>query len=187
MSLRRRQPDLRVLYTSGYTRNAITHGGRLDEGVEMIAKPFTYQALAMKLRDMLEAGRTKRVLVVDHDPMVRTLVAEALAGVDYTADEAATAAEALMTVRAAQGRYDAVVLDMGLPDKAGDLLALELRALHADLPVLIAAESGADDLAARFAGDRCTALLAKPYTGSRLKEALGELGMRCAESHAGGE
>lgn len=183
--LRRRQPDLRVLYTSGYTRNAITHGGRLDEGVEMIAKPFTYQALAMKLRDMLEAGRTKRVLVVDHDPMVRALVAESLAGVDYTADEAATAAEALMTVRAAQGRFDAVVLDLALPDKPGDLVAAELRALHADLPILIAADAGAEALAARFAEDRCIAVIAKPYTGGLLKEALADLGMRCAVGDTG--
>ena len=34
-----RQPDLKILYTSGYTRNAIVHGGRLDPGVAMIPKP----------------------------------------------------------------------------------------------------------------------------------------------------
>ena len=44
------QPELKVLYTSGYTRNAIVHGGRLDAGVEVIAKPFTYQALAENYR-----------------------------------------------------------------------------------------------------------------------------------------
>ncbi|NIJ09481.1 PAS domain S-box-containing protein [Sphingomonas vulcanisoli] len=48
------QPDLRVLFTSGYTRNAIVHGGRLDPGVEMISKPFTYSALAAKIRDTLD-------------------------------------------------------------------------------------------------------------------------------------
>jgi PAS domain S-box-containing protein len=51
---RARQPGLKLLFTSGYTRNAIVHAGRLDHGVEMIAKPFTYQALAQKVRDVLD-------------------------------------------------------------------------------------------------------------------------------------
>lgn len=48
-----KQPDLRVLYTSGYTRNAIVHGGRLDPGVEMLGKPFTLDDLSEKLRKVL--------------------------------------------------------------------------------------------------------------------------------------
>ena len=48
------KPDLRVLYASGYTRNAIMQGGRLEPGVELIAKPFTYESLARKIRDVLE-------------------------------------------------------------------------------------------------------------------------------------
>jgi CheY-like chemotaxis protein len=50
------QPELKIIYTSGYTRSAIVHGGRLDAGVEVIAKPFTFQALAEKVVDVLEAG-----------------------------------------------------------------------------------------------------------------------------------
>jgi len=49
----RRRPDLKVLFTSGYTRNAIVHGGRLDAGVALIGKPFTYAALAEKIREVL--------------------------------------------------------------------------------------------------------------------------------------
>lgn len=48
------KPELRVLYASGYTRNAIMQGGRLVPGVELIAKPFTYESLARKIRDVLE-------------------------------------------------------------------------------------------------------------------------------------
>jgi CheY-like chemotaxis protein len=50
----RRQPRLRVLYTTGYARNAIVHRGRLDPGVEVMFKPFTYSDLATKIRQVLE-------------------------------------------------------------------------------------------------------------------------------------
>jgi CheY-like chemotaxis protein len=50
----RRQPSLKVLYTTGYARNAIVHQGRLDPGVEVIFKPFTYSDLATKVRRVLD-------------------------------------------------------------------------------------------------------------------------------------
>ena len=50
---RRLRPDLKVLFTTGYTRNAIIHQGRLDPGVELIAKPFTYAALLAKIRRVM--------------------------------------------------------------------------------------------------------------------------------------
>jgi len=53
---RRRRPDLKVLFTTGYARNAIVHHGRLDPGVELIVKPYTHAALAAKIRAVLEAG-----------------------------------------------------------------------------------------------------------------------------------
>ena len=49
------RPDMKVLFTTGYARNAIVHQGRLDPGVELIVKPFTYASLAAKLRQMLDA------------------------------------------------------------------------------------------------------------------------------------
>jgi CheY-like chemotaxis protein len=48
-----RLPGLPVLFTSGYTDNAIVHGGRLDDGVELLSKPYTRDELARKLRKML--------------------------------------------------------------------------------------------------------------------------------------
>jgi signal transduction histidine kinase len=53
---RRRRPELLVLFTTGYARNAIVHHGRLDAGVEMLPKPFTYTALATKIRDVIDKG-----------------------------------------------------------------------------------------------------------------------------------
>ena len=48
------RPDLKVLFTTGYTRNAIVHDGRLDPGVDLIGKPFTFAALAAKVRQILD-------------------------------------------------------------------------------------------------------------------------------------
>jgi len=47
------QPDIEVLFTSGYTENAIVHGGRLDAGVALLSKPYRQEQLADKIRHML--------------------------------------------------------------------------------------------------------------------------------------
>ena len=49
------RPGLKVLYTTGYTKNAIVHNGMLDAGVAFLAKPFTIDQLAAKVRQVLEA------------------------------------------------------------------------------------------------------------------------------------
>jgi CheY-like chemotaxis protein len=53
----RRKPDLPVLYTTGYTANAIVHNGRLDPGMHLLSKPFTYAELASKVRRMLDGDQ----------------------------------------------------------------------------------------------------------------------------------
>ena len=50
------RPDLKVLFTTGYARNAIIHQGRLDKGVQLITKPFGSAELAAKVRDVLDEG-----------------------------------------------------------------------------------------------------------------------------------
>ena len=45
---------LPVLYTTGYSRNAIVHHGRLDPDIDLISKPFTFDQLATRVRDMLD-------------------------------------------------------------------------------------------------------------------------------------
>jgi signal transduction histidine kinase/CheY-like chemotaxis protein len=50
----RRRPGLKVLFTTGYTRNAIVHHGRLDAGVQMIGKPFSFNDLGAKVRALLD-------------------------------------------------------------------------------------------------------------------------------------
>lgn len=49
----KRHPDMMVLLTTGYTQNAIVHEGRLDAGVNLLAKPFDYEDLAAKIKQIL--------------------------------------------------------------------------------------------------------------------------------------
>lgn len=51
-----RLPGMPVLFTSGYTDNAIVHGGRLDDAVELLSKPYTRDELARKLRKVLKTA-----------------------------------------------------------------------------------------------------------------------------------
>ena len=48
------RPALKVVYTTGYARNAIVHGGVLDPGTELLPKPFSFVALAAKIRTVLD-------------------------------------------------------------------------------------------------------------------------------------
>lgn len=50
----RRRPGLKVLFTTGYTRNAIVHHGRLDAGVDLISKPYSPNDLGIKVRSVLD-------------------------------------------------------------------------------------------------------------------------------------
>jgi CheY-like chemotaxis protein len=50
-----RQPGLKVVFTTGFTRNAVVHNGVLDHDVHFLAKPFTIEQLEAKLREVLDA------------------------------------------------------------------------------------------------------------------------------------
>ena len=52
--------DIKVLYTTGYTRNAVVHNGMLDADVAFLPKPFTVDALAVKVRQVLDGGGVNR-------------------------------------------------------------------------------------------------------------------------------
>ena len=47
-----RRPSLKILFTTGYTRNAIVHNGMLDPGVNLLSKPFSLSELARKVAEL---------------------------------------------------------------------------------------------------------------------------------------
>jgi CheY-like chemotaxis protein len=49
-----KHPGLKVLFTTGYSRNAIVHHGRLDPGIHLITKPYSFHELAAKVREVLD-------------------------------------------------------------------------------------------------------------------------------------
>jgi CheY-like chemotaxis protein len=51
-----KRPNLKVLYTTAYTRNAIVHNGMLDPGTNLLTKPFSIEELAAKVRKILDDG-----------------------------------------------------------------------------------------------------------------------------------
>jgi signal transduction histidine kinase/ActR/RegA family two-component response regulator len=55
---RLRRPGLPVLFTTGYTRNAIVHHGVLDPDVHVIIKPYTLETLAAKVQELLSSAKT---------------------------------------------------------------------------------------------------------------------------------
>ena len=177
---RRRQPTVKVLFTTGYARNAIVHDGRLDPGVELVTKPFTQAALGEKMRDIIDAKSTPaRVFVVEDETLVQMLATEYLEDCGLKVDTAGSATEALNKLRLIPGGVDALVIDMGLPDRKGDVLVQEVRAIYPSLPLVIASGQSKKDLRALFKDMALVTFVRKPYTAEGLKDAMRAIGIRC--------
>ena len=162
-----------MLFTTGYARNAIVHDGRLDPGVVLIPKPFTYAAVAAKLADMLdEPTGPPRILLVEDEVLVRMVATDQLEDLGYRVETAGSATEAMNKVKLMEGDIALAIVDIGLPGIKGDVLVGELRARHPALPIIVA--SGYDDpaLRQRFAGDSRVTFIRKPYTQDDLRRAV---------------
>lgn len=170
---RARLPRVAVLFTSGYTDNAIVHGGRLDAGVELLSKPYTRDALARKLRQMLDAARPsaqRHILLVEDDAIIRLGSTSLLRRMGHAVVPAADAEDALRRLAAEPG-IDVLFTDIGLPGISGVELAVRARALRPGLPVIFA--SGYNEVPA-LAG---SAHVGKPYGKAEIGRALAALGL----------
>jgi PAS domain S-box-containing protein len=177
---RKLRPTIKVLFTSGYARNAIVHDGRLDPGVELLTKPFTQAALAEKLRDIIDAKSSPaRVLVVEDEALIQMLVTEYLEECGLKVDTAGSGAEALNKLRLIPGGVDALIVDMGLPDRKGNALVQEVRSIYPTLPIVIASGQGRQELRQLFKDTGSITFVSKPYSSEELKTAMRAIGIRC--------
>jgi CheY-like chemotaxis protein len=175
------RPGLKVLLTSGYAADALVRGGRLESGLQLLSKPFTYSGLAAKVRDILDSGRRPlHVLIVEDEPLVRVTIVEALLDAGCRIEEAATASEGLARFRELDGEVDAAIIDIGLPDGRGDGLIAAFRSQRPEIAILLA--TGYDDAMAKdeFATDDRVAVLEKPFDGPKLRAALRDIGVGIA-------
>jgi CheY-like chemotaxis protein len=171
-------PKLKVLFTTGYARNAIMHEGRLDPGVHLITKPFTFAALSQKLRDMLDANSAAtRILIVEDEELIQIVLAAHVEEMGFEVELAGTAAEAKNKLLLLNGSIDAAIIDIGLPDARGDGLVIELRAIYPSLPIVVSSGHDKATLQGKFSAARNIEFLSKPYTQAELREALSRVGI----------
>jgi PAS domain S-box-containing protein len=198
-------PGLKVLFTSGYTQNAIVHGGRLDPGVELLSKPYSRQQLAMKVRRVLGDGdsdskarergaaesghesnsrvrldKKLRVLAVDDDKASLDALCELLLLLGISAQGAENAAAALQALQ--QSDFDILLADLVMPDMSGLELARRAAAMHPDLRVIFASGNSPPE-AETLPFD--WSALRKPYTLAQLKDALQSASNRQAKRWPG--
>jgi PAS domain S-box-containing protein len=178
------RPDIKVLFTTGYARNAIVHQGRLDPGVELITKPFTRAQLAARIRDVLDvpivSSRKPIALVIEDEALVRMFLLDQLEDLGLEAMEAGTAAEGLRNARGHQ-QIDVAIVDRGLPDRDGLEVVAELRTQLPSLPVIVASGYGELPDHAALRNDPHIRFMSKPYDIDSLAAALRSLHVRTRE------
>ncbi len=174
---RRRRPYLRVLYTTGYARADILRQGRLDANAQVVTKPFTFDELSTKVRAVFDGKEKNIILLVEDEILVAAIAAENLRDIGFEVIEATSAKAALDHATKDAASLKAVIVDIGLPDKRGDVLAAELRKLRSDLPIVVATGHSSDSLPKELREAEKVAVLGKPYDLDGLKAALVSVGV----------
>ncbi|MDQ6646422.1 MAG: response regulator [Pseudomonadota bacterium] len=180
---RERIPGVAVLFTSGYTQNAIVHAGRLDEGVQLLSKPYTYEALARKIRQILSERQTHpahepaaeyksppklRLLFCEDEALILSVVQDILEAKGYDVVGVGSAEEALQCWET-EPKMDLLITDLSLPGMSGMELARRLRESDAALPVIFATGYQENSEAP---SDGKTLTIVKPYGANSLVEAI---------------
>ena len=168
-------PGLAVLFTSGYTYNAIMQGGRLAPSVELLSKPYRREDLARRIRHLLADRRLpgapdpsgRRILLVEDNDDAREMSMEMLNMLGHTVHGAASAEEALPLL--SLPGLEILLTDISLPAMSGLELARRARAEAPQLEVIFA--SG-HDWAASLAHGRQARFLQKPFGLEELAAAL---------------
>jgi CheY-like chemotaxis protein len=148
--LRQIQPDLKVLFMSGYTDNAIVHHGVLDSGLPFIQKPFRSADLAVKIAGLLQERKPqppakKKVLMIDDEQLVRDLVGWACKkrGHDFVGVGNVTAALQALAAKS----FDVLLVDMNLLGRDGADALREIRAAgHSPPAVIFSGDVGSVDM-----------------------------------------
>ena len=173
-------PDIKILFTSGYTQNAIVHNGRLDDDVFLLSKPYRKHDLARKLRSLLGEPRPvqtangaqarKKVLVVDDEALVRMATVEMVSDCGLAVEEAGSGAEALQKL-GSDPDIDVLVTDLGLPGMPGAELIRQARAHRPSLMIVVATGYSRDGTVdAGIPQD--AVFLSKPFDTSQLRRAI---------------
>lgn len=176
-------PRMKVLFTSGYTHNAIVHGGRLDPGVELLSKPYSRDQLARKIRQMLDApgkpdadqpggapavaATPLRILIVDDDENLSEAISEQIGVLGYTRKSTTSAHEALQWL--SEETFDVLMTDLRMPGLGGVELAKRAVAIRPALHVLF---SSGYDMTDSPAMPFRWASLRKPFTVEELRAVL---------------
>jgi CheY-like chemotaxis protein/CHASE3 domain sensor protein len=155
------RPNLAVLYTSGYTQNAIVHNGRLDDDVSLLSKPYRREDLARKVRVMLNDKRPSvqgsvsattsapageawpKVLVVEDIALIRMTTVDMVQETGFPTAEAADGAEALSRLQA-DPEIAILLTDLGLPGMTGQQLVNEAQRINSGLKIIVASGYSSD-------------------------------------------
>ena len=192
---RKLNPELKILFTSGYTQNAIVHNGRLDSDVFLLSKPYRKDDPARKLRSLLDAPEAesapapivqtelrpvpqaepksvalKKALVVEDIALIRMATVDMLAEIGFAAAEAGDGMTALEIIDNDR-EIDVMIADLGLPGMSGRDLVAEVKRRRPGLKIVVA--SGDTDGKTR--SDEALAgvvFLAKPYDIEQLRRAV---------------
>ena len=118
----------------------------------------------------------KRILLVEDDSLIAALAIDSLNELGFEVAEAASARAALDIARREIAAFELAIVDLGLPDRAGDEVVNDLRALRSDLPIIVATGYGASTVQEKLQGKEALVFLGKPYDLAGLEQAIKSLG-----------